>query len=105
MNYKYIDFKKREVVIGTIDVNGDIDIDTTVPYVNINDVFDIISDKLFPIYNKNKYAIPLRNMGYRIVCTRANRKDPSKDVYFFLNTPKFQYSFNMLREKYLADQV
>lgn len=91
---KYIDFKSRQIIIeGSEPLN----------YDNIGDVFDIVRDRLYPVFNK-RIATSLRELGLRIVLTRPNNVDITKDVYYFLDTPKFKQAFDMVKTRYIKEK-
>jgi hypothetical protein len=77
----YIDFKNKKVFTDK----------KTISYETINDVYDIIKNKLCAIFNKPVKDL-LVKMGYKLILVKPNLKvtDKQLNVYYFLNTSKFQ---------------
>lgn len=52
----------------------------------------------FKAVRKKKFACILKDKGFKMLGTRANRRYPEQDVYIFEKTPELQKALNELIE-------
>lgn len=99
MNYKndkYIDFVNKALIITKYSEDGNIEKDT-IKFDSLDDIFDLIQDKIFPVYNQ-EMAKKLEILGFKIVYTKPNPKNEKYDMFYFINSFRFNKYFTLVQK-------